>query len=240
MLTHCPHCKQQLNFSKDQLGQLQQALAQLSPGKVLQLKCPYCQQAIKLEKPAPSQDTEVVEQQAAPAGQPAQKMPVPPPPPTLDWLHNGSFQGAERVEDVPMAMIVYGNDEQEKTLGAALEGLGYQVATSRSTDEALERMQFVSFACIVLFVDEDGGLAQSPFHEHMAHLEMDVRRGIIYVLVGSSLHTMYDIEAFANSANLAINTSDIGHFDVIMRKAIHDYEDLFGPLMEAYAEGGKA
>ena len=239
MLTHCPHCKQQLNFSKDQLGQLRQALAQLAPGKALQLKCPYCQQVIKLEKPATPQGAVIAEPPGRPAAQSVRQGPLPPPPPTLDWLHNGAFQDGDKVEDVPMAMIVHGTNEQNNALSTTLARLGYQVVASQSADDALERMQFVSFACIVLFVDAAGGVNQSPFHAYMAHLGMETRRGIIYVLVGSSLHTMYDIEAFASSANLTISTQDFGHIDVILRRAIHDYEDLFGPLMEAFAEGGK-
>ena len=226
MLTHCPFCQQPLRFSDEQMSRLQQALAQLGPGKALNLKCPHCRETIALDK----------------TGLPPQKAKaciVPPPPPPLDWLHTGVYQGEEKVEDVPMALVLAQPDGQRQQIGEALEAVGYQVFMAESANDALERMRFVNFSCIVFHVDMEGGVDRSAFHAHMRSLPMERRRYIFYILLSESLHTLYDLEALARSANLTVNSRDLGHLDVILRKAIPAYEELFGAFLEELEAYGR-
>ena len=82
-------------------------------------------------------------------------------------------------------------------------------------------------------------LARSVFHAHMRLLPMERRRYIFYILIGSDFHTLYDLEALALSANLVVNSDDLAHLDVILRKAIPAYEELFGPILEELNAYGK-
>lgn len=226
MLTHCPSCRQDLQFTEVQLSKLKQALVRLAPGKMLAMKCPLCRNTISLDK----------------SGQPAEKsnsQVQPPPPPNLDWLEAGIFQGEEKVEDVPMALVLHQDDEQRQQICEALETVGYQIFTATTVTEAMERMRFVNFSCIVFQAQLEGGLEQSTFHEHMRKLPMDRRRYIFYILIGEQLHTLYNLEALANSANLTVNTTDLRHLDIILRKSIPAYEELFGPMLEELAAYGK-
>ncbi|MCL1979912.1 MAG: hypothetical protein FWG62_02415 [Proteobacteria bacterium] len=226
MLTHCPSCKKPLLLSPDQTERLSQALAQLAPGKLLSLKCPICRATISLDKngSTPKYQSHQVQ---------------PPPPPKLDWLEIGFYQDADKVEDVPMAMVIHQGNEQRKTIEAALESVGYQVVTADTVADALEGMQFVNFACIVLQADLEGSLEQSSFHAHMHKLAMDRRRYVFYILIGDQFHTLYNLEALAYSANLTVNSDDLRHLDVILRKGIPAYEELFGPILEEMGVYGK-
>jgi hypothetical protein len=226
MLTQCPFCQQPLRFSDEQSSRLEQALVQLAPGKLLNLKCPLCRETIGLDK------------SGLPPQAPVPRV-VPPPPPTLDWLHTGLYQGEEKVEDVPMALVLHQSGEQRQRVGEALEAVGYQVFMSETTADALERMRFVNFSCIVFHVDMEGGVGHSTFHAHMRRLSMDRRRYIFYILIGSAFRTLYDLEALACSANLTVNTGDLRHLDVILRKAIPSYEELFGGFLEELEAHGK-
>ena len=82
MLTHCPLCRQPLQLTTDQAAKIEQALTRLEPGKTLTVKCPRCRGAITLDKPAPAARAE------------ANRV-VPPPPPSLDWLKTGIYEGEE-------------------------------------------------------------------------------------------------------------------------------------------------
>nr|WP_321465273.1 hypothetical protein [uncultured Desulfobulbus sp.] len=226
MLTQCPFCQQPLRFSEEQRSRLEQALSQLAPGKLLILKCPLCRETISLDK----------------SGLPPQAVScrvAPPPPPSLDWLNTGLYQGEEKVEDVPMALVLHGDNEQRQGVVEALESVGYQVFVSETAADALERMRFVNFSCIVFHVDMEGGVAQSAFHAHVRLLSMDRRRYMFYILLGSALHTLYDLEALAYSANLTVNTGDLPRLDVILRKAIPAYEELFGAFLEELEAYGR-
>jgi hypothetical protein len=226
MLTHCPSCQQPLPFTDDQIARLEQALIQLAPGKLLAMKCPLCRNSISLDK----------------SGRPPQKPAChvqPPPPPSLDWLQTGVFQGEEKVEDVPMALVLHQAGEERRRIGDSLEAVGYQVFMADTVPEALERMRFVNFSCIVLQAKLEGNLEQSTFHAHMRALPMDRRRYIFYLLIGEHFHTLYNLEALAYSANLTVNTGDLRHLDIVLRKSIPTYEELFGPMLEELGAYGK-
>ncbi|MDR2549636.1 MAG: hypothetical protein LBD10_05470 [Desulfobulbus sp.] len=230
MLTHCPSCKKPLQLTPDQTARLEQALAQLAPGKVLTIKCPMCRGAISLDKNAANNAV-------APPSQSRQVQ--PPPPPKLDWLEQGLFQDADKVEDVPTALVLHQENDQRKSIEEALESVGYQVILADSVADALDGMQFVNFACIVFQADLEGPLEQSTFHTHMRKLTMDRRRYVFYILIGDEFHTLYNLEALAHSANLTVNKSDLRHLDVILRKGIPAYEELFGPILEELGVYGK-
>lgn len=226
MLTHCPHCQQALQLTDDQITRLRQALTQLKPNTTLTIKCPRCSGAITLEQPGqpPREDRARVQ---------------PPPPPNLDWLQTNVSESEEKVEDVPMALVLHKPGEVQARIAEALETVGYQVVLADSMADALQRMRFVNFACIVLQTEMEGPLAQSPLHAHMRRLPMERRRYIFYILIGNALHTLYDLEALAQSANLVVNSADLAHLDVILRKAIPAYEELFGPMLEELNAYGK-
>nr|WP_320010412.1 hypothetical protein [uncultured Desulfobulbus sp.] len=227
MLSQCPHCQKKLHLSDEQSSRLKQALLQLAPGKLLTIKCPLCREPIGLDQTGGLPQNPVCHV-------------TPPPPPNLDWLQTGLYQGEEKVEDVPMALVLHEGNEQRGKVVEALESVGYQVFVSETSAEALERMRFVNFSCIVFHIDMEGGQDRSPFHDHMCTLHMDRRRYVFYILLGKGLHTLYDLEALACSANLTVKTADIGHLDVILRKAIPAYEELFGTFLEeleAYGRG---
>ncbi len=226
MLTHCPSCRQPLSFTDDQIARLEQALTQLAPGKLLAMKCPLCRNSISLDK----------------SGRPPQKPAChvqPPPPPNLDWLQTGVFQGEEKVEDVPMALVLHQAGEERKRIGDSLEAVGYQVFMADTVNDALERMRFVNFSCIAFQAKLEGNLEQSSFHAHMRALPMDRRRYIFYLLIGEHFHTLYNLEALAYSANLTVNTADLRHLDIVLRKSIPTYEELFGPMLEELGAYGK-
>ncbi len=226
MLTHCPFCQKSLELTNEQNSRLEQALSQLLPGKILTMKCPLCRSAITLDKTG------------FPPQNPANQV-LPPPPPSLDWLKSGLYQGEDKVEDVPMALVLHHPDEQRKHIGEALETVGYQVFMADTIVDAMERMRFVNFSCVALQANLEGTIEQSTFHIYMRNLPMERRRYIFYILIGDNFHTLYDLEALACSANLTVNSSDLRHLDIVLRKSIPAYEELFGPFLEELNAYGK-
>ena len=70
-------------------------------------------------------------------------------------------------------------------------------------------------------------------------MNMSRRRYIFYVLIGEQFETLYDLQALANSVNLVVNDTDVPFIGTVLKKAIPEFETLFGPLMEELHVVGK-
>ncbi len=235
----CPNCQAELKFSESQRQKIAAALDKLGPGKTLKVTCPQCRQPFSLDA---ARWKEAIADTAA--GQPAAAMPAPaiapPPPPDTSWLAGGEFIREEVIEDVPLALILVGDPEQRHRVEETFTELGYQPLVMESAATAIERMRFASISAVIYHTGFEGRpLAATEFHRHMCQMGMTQRRYIYYILVGPELRTLYDLEALAYSANLVVNERDLGHLDVIVRKGLADYEDLFGPYLAALQEYGK-
>ncbi len=228
MISSCPHCKQALKLGDTQQAKLQKALQALEPGKKLTIKCPSCGKGISLN--------------ARDAAGPGTAGGIKPPaPPDLGWLKEGALQDDDKIADVPMALILHQRNEKLEIVRDALEQVGYQIIVAESVEQAMERMRFVSFACVVLHSKFEGpDLEQSKFHQYMCDMAMQRRRYLFYILIGPEFHTLYNLQALAYSANLVVNEDDLYHMGVAMRKAIPQYEELFGPFMEELTSSGKS
>ncbi|MFH1215624.1 MAG: hypothetical protein V1706_03880 [Pseudomonadota bacterium] len=163
----------------------------------------------------------------------------PPEPPDLGWLDRGDLGSGEVIEDVPQVLILVQDEEVKVDMARFFDDMGYKPVLPKTAEDALERMRFTNVAAVVLHSNFEGTLAESSVHAHMQSLSMNKRRYIFYVLVGSEFHTLYNLEALANSANLVINENDLSAFPLVLKKGLRDYEELFGPYLAALETMGK-
>ncbi len=227
MVTICPHCQHALSLSDAQKVKLQKAVNALAPGKKLSIKCPSCTKPITFE--------------AGTSLQGPADMVKPPEPPDLNWMKESALQDENRLDDVPMALILFPANKQRDIVKDAIEAVGYQVIFAENTKEARERMRFVNFSCVVLYSRFEGpDLNKSEFHRFMRGMGMSRRRYIFYILIGPEFHTLYNLQALACSANLVINEKDLLQLGVALRRSIPIYEELFGPFMEELTSAGKS
>lgn len=245
MLANCVHCQQPFDFSEAQLDKLEAALTRLQPGKHLRFKCPACGLAINLRGDGSAaegkreQSLEVeVEMQAA--GHSVTGLGKPQPP-DMGWLAGGSAEKRGGVvEDVPMALILVESGAMKTAVAEAFVSQSYRPIFAKTVQRAMESMRFVRYAAIVFHHEFEGKpLAASTFHAHMRNMEMRHRRNVFYALIGPEFHTLYDLEALTNSANLVVNDVDVQHFSTILKKSLQDYNDLFGPYLAVLKEQGK-
>jgi CheY-like chemotaxis protein len=229
MIDTCPHCNKPLDYTSAQRNKIAQALKTQPPDKSLKLKCPACKKSFLLDNGRKQTKAKVA------AGRLA-----PPPPPNVDWLRGGNFEAEEKLEDVPRALVLHPEPNVTSTIQESMETVGYQTMAAATVDEAIEKMRFLNFSCIVLHDHfEASSLDDSELHRFMCRMPMSRRRYIFYILLGKELQTLYDMQALALSANLVVAERDLKYFDVILRKAIPDYEELFGPELEELSAYGK-
>jgi hypothetical protein len=226
MTIECSRCRKDLHFNQAQRAKLDAALAKLKKEESLTIKCPHCLGAVSLRGTV----AEVAETGSV----------HPPEPPSIDWLKTGIGDGEDKLEDVPMAMVLCGDLPQRAEIVESIKSVGYQVVVADTHQDAMERMQFVNFSCVVFHIEfEKAGLPSSTFHNYMRKMNMGRRRYIFYIIIGPDIHTLWELESLTASANLTVCEKDLKYFDVILRKAIPSYEELFAPLLEELTAFGK-
>ncbi len=234
MNVSCPNCGKQLKLS----DKFRMSLQNLKADQKARVKCTHCAQPFQI-------DGSILQKGSS---QPVKKRPSPqagvvikaPSPPDVSWLKDGVFEGQEVVEEIPLALVLMHDGEERASIVKAVEGLGYRAEHSDSVEDAIEKMEFVNYSSVILHADfEPGGLGKGRFHQFMCAMSMTKRRYIFFALIGKDLHTLFDLEALAYSANIVVNDQDVPYFGTILRKAIPDYEALFGPLMEELRVLGK-
>jgi len=227
MVIKCPHCGKQLKTGDKFI----QSVKALPEGEKAKVKCTQCAKPFRVDN-----------SMLTAGGVVLGKIEVKPPgPPDLSWLESGLLDDEEIVEELPLVMLLIKNDEKRAAIAKAFEDTGYRVETAATSSEAIEKMQFVIYAAVVLHEDfEPGDIRENPMHQYMSGLSMSRRRQLLYVLVGTSFHTMYDLEALSYSANMVVNDKELPKFSILLRKAVVEYEALFGPIIEELNIAGKS
>lgn len=232
MLVNCPHCKKQLKLS----DKIRESIQGLEPGRKMKVKCVHCAVPFSLDAGSP-------DNRARPGSILASKKRrqiKPPAPPAVDWLREGTFQDQDVVEDIPRAMVLMPDIPGREIVIKAAADFGYLVEQATTPEEAIEKMQFVNFAAVFLHNRyEPGGIESGTFHQFMRQMNMSRRRYVFYVLIGEQFNTLYDLQALAYSANVVVNDAESTYIGTVLRKAIPEYETLFGPLMEELRVAGK-
>ncbi len=229
MIATCPHCQKKLKLS----AKIEESLHLLSPGKSLRISCPQCGGVILLDANMPAAETAMAPV-ASPPPRPAGRQVTPPPPPDLSGLDaTASADDEAKIEDVPQILILMPESPDLHLIAEAMETFGYQPSIVLSAEEAIERMQFVSYASVILHSHFEGSdFENGPFHQFMSAMHMNKRRYIFYILTGPEFHTLYDLQALAYSANLVVNDKDLPQLPLILRKTIPQYEAMFGAIMQ--------
>lgn len=237
MIVSCPSCGKQLKLPK----KIEENVKALAAGKTLTIKCPQCSGGIPLSAdmamsaPASSKAAQGKKQE-----QKAARFVTPPPPPDISWLKDGRYEGKDTIEDVPMALILMNEGPEREHVINALEGIGYKAELADSIQDAIEKIQFVDYACIVLHsLYESNGILANAFHRQMCMMNMAKRRFIFYIVIGKEFKTFYNLQALTYSANLVVNDNEVPKFGIILRKAIPEFEELFGPIMEELRHHGR-
>jgi len=219
---------------------IQDSIRKLGTGKKVKIKCSQCLKPFGLDA-----DKLLVDSATGRGGAPkpdvsASQAVEPPDCPDISWLKDGVFEGGEDVEDIPLALVLMPDTPARKIVIKAAEGTGYQVETVLSAEEAVNKMRFVNYTSVFLHsAYEPGGVNSGVFHQYMRNLTMSRRRFILYILIGEEFKTLYDLQALAYSANIVVHDKEVPHLETVLRKAIPEYEALFGPLMEELRIAGK-
>ncbi len=236
MLVNCPHCSKQLKLGEVAVASLQQ----VPEGKTLKVKCVHCKESFGLSGTAAIAGDKVVFGKEENSGSRDDIKVKPPKPPTLSELLGKEGGGKKAADSIPRVLLLFPGREDKASILEKIEGIGYQVEEPDGVNDAIERMFSTNFTLVIYHTSYEGvPLSQSRFHDYICQLPMSKRRDIFYVLIGGEMQTFYDLQALACSANFVVNDAELPHITTLLKKAIPEYEDLFGAYLEELQIAGK-
>lgn len=134
------------------------------------------------------------------------------------------------------AIILVKTLELQQKLTEILPSLSYQTeVVSSITEDIIEKIRSVPYRVIIL---EDGfqntGFTENRVYQEILSLPMSLRRNLFFILCGRQIKHLDQMESFAMSANLVVNTEKIREmdFEKILRHELarqtHFYQVFMG------------
>lgn len=242
MNTRCKACGKPLKLSEKVL----ESLKTLEAGKSIRVKCPQCSQILAFDQSILGNGTS--KPQPTPEPQGGFSDTALPETDSIasifsssqDDLLTDELEEQLLFDDLPLALVLMRGQESREHVIRTIESLGYRAVFAEDAQGAIQKLLFTDFVAVVYHENfEENGLENSVFHQYMSKMAMSKRRYIFYALLGNSFKSMNNLQALSYSANIVINEKDLQHLSKIFRKAISEYEKIFGQMIEDLRKHGK-
>lgn len=153
---------------------------------------------------------------------------IKPPDPDLNWLNDIFSRNQKSATDAPQALVTVHSPQLESLITQHLTSLGYTTCTAKTASQAIELLKSTFYHLVFCGINNSFNEVLRVVHS----FSPAKRRKTLLALVGPDVHTLYDLQALSLSANLVVNSRDLAQLSIILTKAIRDYEQLFGPMIE--------
>ncbi len=200
----CDACQSRFNLADEKLP----------PGRPVTLKCPRCQNRIRIG----AQTAEVHDE-----GYDAFEKP---------------FDFVDR--DGKTALICESDADIRQRLVNAILILGYQISIGENARDVLKKMRYHEFDMLV--INEDFDIPDPDANGILINLSrqpMTIRRKMMVVMLTGRYRTMDSMVAFAHSVDLIVNTKNVNDFEKIVSRGIADQDAFYHVFREALREAGK-
>ena len=115
-----------------------------------------------------------------------------------------------------------------------LTELGCKIHTGLFTEDILVKLQTHAYDVVVIAEHfSDSNLQSNPILHATIEIPPNQRRRQIIVLVGSSVHTDSDMEAWSHSVDLVVNLADVPNIKHVLRRCMVRSRGFYTPYSEA-------
>ncbi len=234
MQANCPQCSQKIAIDDAKV-----------PDRPFNVRCPKCQNVVKL----PGKSGAATEASAPPPPAPAPSSApmqatitssVPSIPAMADdvraqlmaqlkrEMHTGGEGGA-----VETALVVFPDAGHSTGIAQTLTRLGYEVETVDDFDEGARQLEQGAYAIVATArVGAQPGKPES-LYQRMLRLSPEARRRVFVILVGDEFRSGDSTQGFATLADLVIHTKDAPTADGYIKAYQAARKRLFQPMEEA-------
>lgn len=200
----CDACQSRFNLADEKLP----------PGRLVTLKCPRCQNRIRIGATAavaPDGDNDAFEK---------------------------PFGFVER--EGKTALICESDAELRQRLVNAILILGHQISIGENARDVLKKMRYHEFDLLV--VDEGFDSPDPEANGILIHLSrqaMATRRKMLVVMLTRRYRTMDSMAAFAHSVDLIVNTKNVNYLEKIVSRGFAEKDAFYHVFREGLREAGR-
>ncbi len=240
MKVTCESCKKTISVPDEKIPD----------GKDLTFKCPGCKNPITVRKwtnppsgPGLPEFSGVPD--TTPASQPLDETRnVILPPAAEDTSKLAAITTSlenemDMLEEGAKRALVADEDNLDR-IAPVLKKMEYAVSTVKTCDEALKKMAFNRYDIVIINERFEGSdPVNNPILKSIEPMTMDIRRKFFVVVIGKNFRTLDNMTAFAKSVNMVMNADDFQNFELILKKALKDYENFYALFNRTLVETGK-
>ena len=129
--------------------------------------------------------------------------------------------------------------EVQRLVVENLTELGCKIHTGLFVEDIMVKLQTQAYDIVVIAEHfSDSNLQSNPILCSTLEISPNQRRKQLVVLVGSSLHTDSDMEAWANSVDLVVNLADVPNIKHVLRRCMQRSRNFYTPYTEALIAAG--
>jgi CheY-like chemotaxis protein len=132
------------------------------------------------------------------------------------------------------ALVCMDVPEMERIAIEQLRELGYKVNAGLSVDDLLFKLRTHAYDVVLVAENYSAStIATNPLLAEINQASSAQRRRQLVVLIGASLHTANESEAFQHSVDVVVGLADVGNLRPVIRRAALRSQEFYGRYVEA-------
>lgn len=139
------------------------------------------------------------------------------------------------------ALVCVDVPEVQRMVVENLTELEYKIHTGLFVEDILLKLQSHDYNVVVLAENFNASnLETNPILQAVVELSPSKRRRQLILLVGASVHTDSEMQAWENSVDLTVNLADVPNLKHVIRRAAQRTDAFYRPYAEALQAAGMA
>ncbi len=132
------------------------------------------------------------------------------------------------------ALVCMDVPEMERLVCEQLSGIQYKIHTGISVEDLLFKMRAHTYDVIVIAENFGAStIADNPLLLETINTPASQRHQQIVVLIGASLRTSDEMQAFQHSVDIVVGLADITNLRPVIRRAALRQQEFYGRYLEA-------
>ena len=137
------------------------------------------------------------------------------------------------------ALVCVDVPEVQRLVVDNLNEADYKIHTGLFLEDILLKLQTHCYDVVVLSEHFGGtNLETNPLLEAILEIPAFLRRQQVFVLIGSSVNTDSDMQAWTHSVDLVVNLADVPNIKHVVRRAVLRSKAFYGSYSEALNKVG--